>query len=95
MSARIAKRSTIASARSTAIQEQLHGLLHRRILQPSLEGLNRLPGAQHVLLDDLIRAHQHRRRDRQPERFGGLEVDRQLELGRQLNRQVPRFGALP
>ena len=32
-------------------------------------------------LDHLIRPLQQRRRDRQAERFGGLEVDHQLELG--------------
>jgi hypothetical protein len=32
-------------------------------------------------LDDLIRAQQQRLRDREAERFGGLEVDHKLELG--------------
>src|SRR5215813_563219 len=40
------------------------------------------------LLDDLIRPPQHRRRDRQAERLGGLEVDDQLELGGLLDRKV-------
>jgi hypothetical protein len=31
-------------------------------------------------LGDLIRAEEHRRRDREAERLGGLEVDLQLEL---------------
>jgi hypothetical protein len=33
-------------------------------------------------LYNLIRPQQQRRRDRKPERLRGLEVDRQLELGR-------------
>jgi ion channel len=37
-----------------------------------------------ALLDYLIRPPQERRRDRQAEGFGGLEVDRQLELARAL-----------
>jgi hypothetical protein len=39
-------------------------------------------------LDDLIRPQQERRRNRQAERLGGLEVDDQLERGRLLDRQV-------
>src|SRR5262249_41373665 len=39
-------------------------------------------------LDHLIRPRQQRRRDRQPERPGRLEVDHQLESGRLLDRQV-------
>src|SRR5437016_393835 len=38
-----------------------------------------------ALLDDLVRPPQHRLRDRQAERLGGLEVDDQLELGRLLD----------
>src|SRR5438552_17898977 len=45
-------------------------------------------------LNDLVRPLQQRRRDRQPERLGGLEVDHQLELRRLLNGEVARFGAL-
>jgi hypothetical protein len=37
------------------------------------------------LLDDLIRPLQERRRDRQPQGLGGLEVDDQLELRGLLN----------
>ena len=37
---------------------------------------------ERALLDDLVRPPQHRRRDRQPERLRGLEIDDQLELGR-------------
>jgi len=42
------------------------------------------------LVDHLIRPPQQRRRDRQPERLGSLEVDDQLELGG----QVGGLGAL-
>src|SRR6476661_8258013 len=45
-------------------------------------------------LDDLIRPLQERRRDRQAEGLGGLEVDDQLELGRLLYREVSRLRAL-
>jgi hypothetical protein len=38
--------------------------------------------------DDLIRAQQHRLRDREAERLRGLEVDHQLELRRLLDRKV-------
>jgi hypothetical protein len=37
---------------------------------------------EHALLDHLVRPPQHRRRNRQPERLGRLEVNDQLELGR-------------
>src|SRR4030095_4996282 len=46
------------------------------------------------LLDHLIRPRQQRRRDRQAERLGGLEVDDQLELGGLLDRKVSRLRPL-
>src|SRR5215831_7234399 len=45
------------------------------------------------LSDDLVRQHQEVRGHRDPERFGGLEVDDQLELHRLLYRQVGGLGA--
>ena len=44
--------------------------------------------------DDLVGAGEEQRRNRQAERFGGLEIDDQLELGRLLHRQIARFGTL-
>jgi hypothetical protein len=44
-------------------------------------------------LDDLIRPPQQRRRDRQAERFGGLEVDDHLELRRLRDREIGGFRA--
>jgi hypothetical protein len=40
------------------------------------------------LFDDLICPQQQRRRDRQAERFGGLEVDDELELRRLLDGHI-------
>src|SRR6266851_796904 len=45
-------------------------------------------------LDHLIRPLQERRRDRQAEGLGGLEVDHQLELGGLLHREIGGLGAL-
>jgi hypothetical protein len=45
----------------------------------------RLAGA---LLDHLGRPQQRRRRDREAQRFGGLEVDDQLELGGLLDGEI-------
>jgi hypothetical protein len=45
-------------------------------------------------LEQLGRLGEHRRRDRQPQRLGGLEVDDQVKLGGQLHRQLSRIGAL-
>src|SRR5215831_10285355 len=45
-------------------------------------------------LDDLIRACQQRRGDREAEHCGGLEVDHQLELGGLLDGKVGRLAAL-
>src|SRR6267142_5391789 len=45
-------------------------------------------------LDHLIRPPQQRRRDCQPERLGGLEVDHQLELRGLLDGQVAGLGTL-
>src|SRR5437764_7204456 len=44
------------------------------------------------LLDHLVGAREQRLRNRQSERLRGLEVDRQLEFGRLLNRQIGRVG---
>ena len=46
------------------------------------------------LLDHLVGPPQHRLRDRQPQRLGGLEIDDQLELGGLLDGQVAGLGAL-
>src|ERR1700730_10465866 len=46
------------------------------------------------LLDHLIRPLQERRRDREAEGLGGLEVDHQLELGRLLDGEVAGLRAL-
>ena len=46
------------------------------------------------LLDHLVRLEEERRRDREPEHPGGLEIDDQLELHGLLHRQVRRLGAL-
>src|SRR5215831_15212277 len=46
-----------------------------------------------ALLYDLIRGRQHRRRNREAEHPGGLEVDHELELGRLRHRQIAGTGA--
>ena len=47
-----------------------------------------------TLLDDLIRPRQHRRWDGEPERFGRLQVDHELELRNLLHGKVCRFAPL-
>ncbi len=44
--------------------------------------------------DDLVGAGEDRRRDRQAERRGSLEIDDQLEGGRLLDWQISGLGAL-
>ena len=46
------------------------------------------------LFDDLVGAGEDRWRDRQAERFGGYEIDDQLECRRLLDRKIGRLGAL-
>src|SRR3970040_2366706 len=46
------------------------------------------------LLDDLVGAKQQRLRNGQAQGLGGLEVDDELELGRLLDREIGRLGAL-
>jgi hypothetical protein len=46
------------------------------------------------LLDNLVGEVEHARRDSEPERLGGLQVDDQLVFGRLLNREVGRIGAI-
>src|SRR5262245_604526 len=50
------------------------------------------PGLR-LSVDHLIRPQQQRRRDGEVERFSGLEVDHQLELGGLLDREVTWLGA--
>ena len=47
-----------------------------------------------ALLDHLIRPPQQRRRDRQTEGLGGLEIDDQLKLGGLLNRKIGGLSTL-
>ena len=46
-----------------------------------------------ALLDHLVGAQQQRRRDRQAEGLGGLEVDHEFIFGRQLHRELVGTGA--
>ena len=43
-----------------------------------------------LLLDNFVRPQEERRRDRQPQDLGGLEVDDQLELGGLLESETGR-----
>src|SRR5258708_31894537 len=61
---------------------------------PRLPLLGLVVGALLRSLDHPIRPLQERRRDRQAERLGGLEVDHQFELGRLLDGEVNWFRAL-
>src|SRR6185436_4171866 len=48
----------------------------------------------HALLDQFIGAQQQRLRDLDAERLGGLQIDRECELGWLLNRKVAGLGTL-
>ena len=67
-------------------------------METAEEGLNQVTDgggtAGDPSLDQVIGPLQERRRDRQAEGLGGLEVDHQLELGGLFDRQVTRLGTL-
>src|SRR3954463_11856651 len=50
--------------------------------------------ANSVLFDHRVGALQEEHRDFEAERLGGLEIDHELELDRNLNRQLARFCSL-
>src|SRR5262245_5759508 len=64
------------------------------LISSSATASTSMAGVACVLLDDLIRPQQQRRRDGEVERLGGLEVDDELELRRLFDGQVARFRAL-
>src|SRR4029434_887628 len=55
---------------------------------------SRRVGRARALLEDLVGAPQHRRRDRKAEDFGGLEIDHELELGWLLDGEIGWLSAL-
>ena len=59
-----------------------HGFRHKWPHTPSLHSV----AAIYLLFDDLIRPQQQRRRNREAERLGGLEVDDEFELRGLLDR---------
>src|SRR5262245_15820191 len=51
------------------------------------------PRWSRTLFDHIGRSRSERWRDREPDRFGGLEVDDEVPLARRLDRQIPGFRA--
>src|SRR3954451_4672187 len=73
----------------------LHGARRSRpFAAATAKGFRPKAGISPALFDHLVGAHQHRLRHGEAERRGGLEIDHQIELGRLLDRQVSRLGAL-
>src|ERR1700687_2633604 len=84
-------RSSTTSSKDT---HPRYSLLEARACNQA--GLSCLPGPASLIErspDPLILPLQERRRDRQPEGLGGLEVDDQLELGRLFDGQIAGLGA--
>src|SRR5215831_4256843 len=50
--------------------------------------------SRRLSLNHLVGEREHLRRNGKPERFGGLEIDYQLELGRRQHRQISGIRAL-
>jgi hypothetical protein len=80
--------TTVASDRAT--------LATKRTLLLTWAGL--APAGSHQLalahsFDHLVGAGEQRRRNFQAERFGGLEIDGELEFDRRLNRELGRLGS--
>ena len=64
------------------------------LLGPDFHRLDRTSFVLAHLFDHLVGAQQDSQSARQAERFGGLEIDHQLELGRLLDRQIGGLFAL-
>jgi len=66
----------------------LYGIDNQPASAPSVSRCSRLRVQRLGLLDQLVCAREQRRRDRQPERLGDLDVYDQLELSRLLDGEV-------
>src|SRR5262245_52122050 len=65
----------------------------RRRQSSDVDGIMAISVSRVALLYHLVRPRQHRRRDRQPKRFGGHQIDDQLELGWLLDGKIGGLGA--
>src|SRR5215470_12935426 len=72
----------------------LYGIDNQPASAPSVSRCSKLRVQRLGLLDQLVGAREQRRRDRQPERLGDLDVNDQLELSRLLDGEVGGLGTL-
>src|SRR5258706_3934620 len=82
----------IPAADRVNVRESLFAEVFNGLLQQNLPTTDSCTAAK-LIVDRLDGLREQRERHGEAQRLGGLHVDHQLELGRQLNRKIGRLGA--
>ena len=78
--------SALGQKQTCAVQEGMSALPPKADMCGATRDVRFVPEADIPLVDQLIGASEYLARQGQAERFGGFQVDQELELGRLINR---------